>query len=64
MSLFTEEQAATKWCPFARKENRGGDKHASEHTCLGSGCMEWRWKKKDGPLGYCGIGREKGLHER
>lgn len=32
---MTEEEAKTKWCPFAR----------IDICCIGSRCMAWRWEK-------------------
>lgn len=50
--IVTEEQAKTKWCPFARvpfgnrtvNGNRGFDGHPDESKalCIGSACMAWR----------------------
>jgi hypothetical protein len=54
--MFTEEDAKTKWCPFARVVqvgdrdggafNRVGLRDGQETPrgmCLGPGCMAWRW---------------------
>lgn len=51
---MTEDEAKTKWCPFARTSdddgstfNRRWDGKVSEAAaCLGSGCMAWRWLQK------------------
>jgi len=49
---MTEEEAKTKWCPFARgsqytngnSNNRTHEGEPGEHTrCIGSACMAWRW---------------------
>jgi hypothetical protein len=65
---MTEDEAKTKWCPFARSlvtldNNVGPVNMASANrfpknemaTCLGSGCMMW-WRWGDG--GYCGLAGE------
>lgn len=35
---MTEEEAKTKWCPFARDVDG-----APTTNCIGSACMAWRW---------------------
>jgi len=67
-NAFTEEQALTQWCPFARvrlTEAAAGpgvnrtvdDKVPPCCTCIASDCMAWQWvddlDKKRG--GYCGL---------
>ena len=56
---MTEEEAKTKWCPFARVEhavmmhgvtvgysfNRGEADQAPYGACISSACMAWRWRK-------------------
>jgi hypothetical protein len=60
---MTEEEAAQRWCPFARVPatavNRvpGGQAHPAAR-CLGSGCMAWRWRdtgRGEGDDGVCGL---------
>ena len=50
MSVYTEEEAKTKWCPFVRFHgtpsddcvpNRSGSS-TDTTRCLGSACMAWR----------------------
>ena len=50
--MITEDEAKTKWCPFARSivstgggANRGKDSGGSPPphvNCIGSACMAWR----------------------
>jgi hypothetical protein len=52
---ISEEDAKTKWCPFARASNNSDDisgttinrnfkgKPDIDCACLASGCMAWRW---------------------
>jgi len=51
---MTEEEAKTKWCPFARVADTGDKGHItvnrhngapyySETFCIASACMAWRW---------------------
>lgn len=53
---MTEEEARTKWCPFAKSRvvecvNSDGDTETSciqkggklTVSCIGSACMAWRW---------------------
>lgn len=57
---MTEEEAKTKWCPFARvgssTSGLGGFNRFIEPVaagsdekvrCIGSACMAWRWDGKD-----------------
>ncbi len=70
----TEEDAAKRWCPFARVSvtnsyghagvNRGRDPIMEEAHCISSSCMAWRWLDNHGNapvLGFCGLaGQSKG----
>jgi hypothetical protein len=68
--MLTEEQAQSKWCPFARVASVAvnGDAVSAnrmtrmddECNCIGSACMAWRWGSysfgDQGPMpGYCGL---------
>ena len=54
--MITEDEAKTKWCPFARSivstgggANRGTDsagRPPPNVNCIGSACMAWRWDGK------------------
>lgn len=69
MSLFTEDEAKTKWCPMARYDdniNRDGTNDAEFSPCIASGCMAWRagvWdhqrnltpENRTPGVGYCGA---------
>lgn len=52
---MTEDDAKTKWCPFARDSNTAGNRirygadaddapAAAEFPCIASACMAWRWR--------------------
>ena len=58
-----EDQARTKWCPYARTDLGC---NWSNTRCIASDCMAWRWYKDnrdeigmcemDAPeRGYCGL---------
>lgn len=49
---MTEDEAKTKWCPFARHANGSGgvgvnrvnwDREYPYANCIASACMAWRW---------------------
>jgi hypothetical protein len=63
---MTEEEAKTKWCPFARLTfstegfaagNRFDDCAWAEKRalCIGSACMAWRWGDNAETSGSCGL---------
>ena len=39
---MTEEEAKTKWCPFAKEDYKDAE-------CIGSKCMAWRWALEPDP---------------
>jgi len=56
---MTEDDAKTKWCPWARAPLHGGVGHIAinrpercDSRCIASGCMAWRWTGQS--HGYCG----------
>jgi hypothetical protein len=46
---MTEQEAQTKWCPYASYRNRGGPQAESQAQCLASGCAKWRWIDRKSP---------------
>lgn len=62
MSLFSENEARTRWCPLARASNDGeppvsinripGSRGDRDCHCLASGCMAWRWADPPGPTHF------------
>jgi hypothetical protein len=49
---MTEDEAANKWCPHARKYSSSGSFNRTDTNtnpggtnCAGSKCMAWRWVK-------------------
>jgi hypothetical protein len=66
---MTEDEAKTKWCPWARlglnqdvAVNRlidavaGGEDGVYDNTrCIGSGCMAWRMSAGKGWCGMAGF---------
>lgn len=71
MNTFTEEEANTKWCPFARVDgahgafNRNGYGLSGLSLCTASRCMAWCWMPDEiDPItghsfkagtGFCGL---------
>jgi hypothetical protein len=65
--IFTEEEAKTKWCPFARElysrmgtfgpANRFRHHNEGYSRCIASQCMAWRWvdDEPDIGVGFCGL---------
>ncbi len=63
---MTEDEAKTKWCPFARPDQSVAFKGANfsrKGDCIASACMAWRWDwsapfrvtNKDGTVWYSGT---------
>lgn len=66
---MTEEEAKTKWCPFAssrllvwqKSQGVQVNKFYSDNTgephvnCLASDCMAWRCGEKNSAESYCGL---------
>jgi hypothetical protein len=68
MTLLTEDEAKTKWCPLARATNLGdlpvsvnrrGNAPDTDCLCIASACMAWRFVPGTGyepaTVGYCGA---------
>ena|SRR3990167_11273489 len=63
MSMLTEDEAKTKWCPWVRfvtpsaEDNAPRNRLSAEYPeriedwnrCIGSACMMWRWTEKPNP---------------
>ena len=52
--MMTEEEAKKKWCPHVRLGDSASNRWSTEvnlggiapaQSCIGSGCMAWRWKE-------------------
>lgn len=62
---MTEDEAKTKWCPFAIASgkrfaiNRAPEGEINNSCkCLGTACMAWRWdydEYGDASEGFCGL---------
>lgn len=61
---MTEEEAKTKWCPFARVDSTAAnrpnpgpncDVTAGWPPCIGSACMAWRRDVYGNDNGWCGL---------
>lgn len=65
--MFTEDEAATKWCPF-------NVARSNTARCIGSECMVWQWGPKPAlqtpgypvakpsdiePKGCCGLANSR-----
>jgi hypothetical protein len=59
MSAYTEQEAQTKWCPFARLSEAGGtfnrEGPKADVHCGGSYCMAWRWQVKYPELPHASV---------
>jgi hypothetical protein len=68
---LTEDEAKTKWCPFARvalrnkegavstafnRQENSKNEASAVGLCIGSACMAWRGLKADDAGGYVGRG--------
>lgn len=61
---MTEDEAKTKWCPFARVVDSARGTDGEGARCIGSACMAWRWLTSPEVVaaypgsvadGYCGL---------
>lgn len=63
--MMTEDEAKTKWCPFARLATPDGGVNRWKQSlpedepyalnpvpcrCIGHACMAWRWQEVSGPF--------------
>ncbi len=60
MTLYTEDEALKKWCPYVRKAYLNGELFHGTPTCIAAECMAWRFGKDENPQfqkakGYCGA---------
>ena len=70
MTMLTEDEAKTKWCPFARESAvnpsmpwNGPIPTHPTLNCIASACMAWRFGRRVGEAnmttrGYCGLARK------
>ena len=64
--MYSEKEAKTKWCPFARVHQSVYDRELVMNRtdtdlpvglCIASDCMAWRRPSGMGGLGFCGLAR-------
>lgn len=71
--ILAEEEAKTKWCPFARTPNYAGTTVSAINRnlhgeplqtslCIASQCMAWRWHWAATDKGYCGLAHNPIIH--
>ena len=42
MSVYTEDEARTRWCSKCPRDPRDGANIGPGQCCIGSACMDWR----------------------